>query len=108
MTYEDQLKDERWISLRNQILLRDYHTCRKCFSQDELHVHHKQYIEGRLAWEYDPLYLITLCSECHKKEHEGKELKDFIKPPDLIIELGARIRRNVVILRELAKRSVRG
>lgn len=105
MTYEEQLKDERWITLRREILLRDYSMCRKCFSCENLHVHHKQYIEGRMAWEYDHLYLITLCEKCHKKEHDGKELKDFIKPPDLIIELGARIKRNVILLRDLARRS---
>lgn len=108
MTYQEQLKDERWIAKRNEVLLRDYNMCRKCYSCEDMQVHHKQYIEGRMAWEYDNLYLISLCGECHRKEHEGKTIEDFIKPPDLIIELGARVRQSVVALRELARRSPNG
>lgn len=34
-----------------------------------LHVHHKSYKENHLAWEYENSNLITLCEDCHQKEH---------------------------------------
>jgi hypothetical protein len=37
----------------------------------ELNVHHKYYMEGKEPWEYDDKALITLCPDCHKKEHEN-------------------------------------
>jgi hypothetical protein len=36
----------------------------------ELNIHHKYYISGKLAWEYDNEALITLCYDCHKEEHK--------------------------------------
>lgn len=41
----------------------------------DLNIHHKYYIEKRLAWEYDNDALITLCEKCHQKEHEEIEIK---------------------------------
>ncbi len=40
----------------------------------DLNIHHKYYIENRLAWEYKDDVLITLCSECHQIEHEKNEI----------------------------------
>lgn len=34
-------------------------------SNKKLHVHHKQYIKGLKAWEYEDRYLVTLCDRCH-------------------------------------------
>lgn len=34
-----------------------------------LDIHHKFYKENHLAWEYDNSNLITLCRDCHEKEH---------------------------------------
>lgn len=49
-------------------------------SQENLQVHHKKYINGKMAWEYSWSDLITLCNACHKKEHgmdpEGNQLND--------------------------------
>lgn len=45
--------------------------CQRCFSEDKtLHVHHKQYIDGRKVWEYEAPELLVLCDECHEQEHE--------------------------------------
>ena len=33
-------------------------------------VHHTTYITGHLPWQYDNELLITLCKDCHNKEHE--------------------------------------
>lgn len=35
-----------------------------------LNIHHKYYVENKLAWEYNNEVLITLCDSCHKIEHE--------------------------------------
>ena len=72
INYKDQLKDKRWKKLANKIRKRDDYTCQLCGSHEHLQVHHKKYIKGRLAWEYDEENLITLCSECHKKLHHLK------------------------------------
>lgn len=34
-----------------------------------LQVHHKKYIEGKHAWEYDDSDLVTLCKDCHNVVH---------------------------------------
>ena len=32
----------------------------------DLNIHHKYYIDGNMAWEYEDDCLITLCANCHK------------------------------------------
>jgi len=83
MNYIKDLEDYRWIRKRNQILKRDNFTCQLCESKIKLVVHHKKYISGRRPWQYNNKHLITLCNECHKKEHTplinakiGNELLD--------------------------------
>jgi hypothetical protein len=39
-----------------------------------LNVHHKYYKQGYEPWEYDDEALITLCPDCHKKEHENNSI----------------------------------
>ncbi len=67
--YAELLKDPRWTDKRNEILYRDWHTCTKCMSNKNLHVHHKFYREGLKPWEYESANLVTLCSKCHTEEH---------------------------------------
>ncbi|HSB92805.1 MAG TPA: hypothetical protein VLC28_06790 [Flavitalea sp.] len=40
----------------------------------DLNIHHRYYIFGKMAWEYNNDALISLCVECHKREHETKEI----------------------------------
>lgn len=40
----------------------------------DLQVHHTFYKKGLLAWEYENDSLLTLCSSCHKKEHQEKDI----------------------------------
>ena len=101
MTYEDQLLTWQWKEKREHIINRDFGICQKCMSSKNLNVHHKQYIPGRMAWEYADYYLITLCNECHKKEHERGEI--VVGDPDVIIEAGARIQQSVWALKQLEK-----
>jgi len=74
MTYEQQLLTPHWRVRRNEILERDDYCCQDCLrgkreQRIELHVHHKSYVDGWMAWEYPNSYLITLCEECHQKIH---------------------------------------
>jgi len=70
MTYWQQLKHPSWQKLRLQILDRDGFMCRICGgAESTLHVHHKQYIKGRMAWEYDADNFESLCDSCHEEAH---------------------------------------
>lgn len=69
LTYKQQLATKEWADKRLEILSRDKFTCTKCGCKKKLQVHHKFYINGKKAWEYKNKALVTLCSECHKKEH---------------------------------------
>ena len=48
-----------------------------------LQVHHKQYITGLYAWEYNKNDLITLCSECHLKVHKYLPTNVYAKVGDV-------------------------
>jgi 5-methylcytosine-specific restriction endonuclease McrA len=43
-----------------------------------LHVHHKYYINYRLAWEYSNDALITLCQTCHQDLHNKTQIPVYI------------------------------
>lgn len=77
MNYKDQLKTKEWKLKRNLILKRDNFKCKNCSSEDNLHVHHQVYEKGLKAWEAKNENLITLCSECHAKEHDKKPISSF-------------------------------
>jgi len=65
--YKDYLKSKKWRELRETILQRDNYTCTRCGSKNNLQVHHLTY--KRLKHE-KPEDLITLCKQCHYKEHK--------------------------------------
>lgn len=70
MNYSDQLQTKEWKLKRFHILLRDKFKCYFCgYLNKNNHVHHKRYIEGLKAWEYDDSELITVCRDCHRKIH---------------------------------------
>jgi len=65
--YSKLLKDPRWIKKRNEILTRDSNTCQFCGANDRyMHVHHKNYQQGKMPWEYEDNELITICDKCHE------------------------------------------
>lgn len=70
LNYKEQLADSRWLKKKADILLRDNYTCQKCGAQSHLNVHHLSYENGRLAWEYPNEQLVTLCEQCHAREHK--------------------------------------
>lgn len=75
LTYPEQLKHPLWQRKRLEAMDAHGFVCRKCGSTDKtLHVHHKQYIKGRMAWEYEVDELSVLCEDCHSDEHDQQDL----------------------------------
>ncbi len=77
--YIKALKAPEWKEKRQIILKRDNYKCVVCNCKDNLHVHHKYYLEGKMPWEVPDDCLVTLCKTCHEKEHEGKNIQTFIR-----------------------------
>lgn len=70
--YAKKFKDPRWQKKRLEILQRDEFTCKICGdAESTLHIHHRNYINGREPWEYPDDYLVTLCEKCHEAEYEN-------------------------------------
>lgn len=74
--YREALKDYRWKDKRQEILIRDNHTCTKCEATSYLEVHHLKYSKGGMPWEVPNSWLITLCAVCHKEIHGIVKGKD--------------------------------
>jgi len=67
-----------WIQTRQKVLERDDYQCQRCGVSPEeenaLHIHH---IEPRSLGGSDDLEnLETLCEECHKETHSGRQSED--------------------------------
>jgi hypothetical protein len=74
MTYEEQLKDPRWLEFREKVYTHDNRTCILCKHSDRpIHAHHCRYRKGRQAWEYELWEVVTLCDHCHEIHHKMKE-----------------------------------
>lgn len=77
LTYSEQLRHPNWQRRRLEALTAADWSCQACAAKDEtLHVHHKQYFKGRMAWEYSLDELQVLCEACHQYEHD---LGDVLK-----------------------------
>lgn len=82
MGYGELLKNPKWQRKRLEILQRDEWKCQECSSEyTELHVHHIEYKDFLLPWQYNDSDLITLCKKCHSKKHTQKKI------PISIVEL---------------------
>ncbi len=69
-SYSEKLKNPKWQKKRLEISERDNWTCQICSdSESEFIVHHKNYEKGKDPWDYDNNDLISLCVNCHEKEH---------------------------------------
>jgi hypothetical protein len=81
LTYSEQLAHPNWQKKRLEILSRDGFMCHECAAKDiTLHVHHKAYIKGKMAWEYDDEFYQSLCKDCHKRVEEYRAtLADTIR-----------------------------
>lgn len=66
ISYSEKLRNPLWQKKRLDILNRDNFTCQVCSdTETELHIHHKEYINGRKPWEYEDDNFQTLCKHCH-------------------------------------------
>lgn len=78
-TYREQLLHPNWQRRRLEMLSKHDYTCESCGDKEStLHVHHKRYVKGRLAWEYVDDELSVLCASCHTDQHAYKDLLDRI------------------------------
>jgi 5-methylcytosine-specific restriction endonuclease McrA len=74
MTYSEQLKHPKWQKRRLEILDRAGFSCEGCGDKDKtLHVHHKIYHKGAMAWEYEDRELVAFCESCHGEWHYLKD-----------------------------------
>ena len=64
---------KEWKAFRSHVLLLDNYRCVTCGRGAAdgaiLHVHHKEYVAGRLPWQYALEQCETLCAGCHAAEH---------------------------------------
>lgn len=68
-SYFTFLRSKYWTYIKKRVLKRDKNACKKCGTKVRLQVHHKTYIHH--FEEHKHLGdLITLCRNCHKKEHK--------------------------------------
>jgi hypothetical protein len=75
MTYSEQLKRPEWQRRRLEVLNAANWECQQCNDNESmLHVHHKRYVKGRMAWDYVLGDFEALCETCHSEAHETKEL----------------------------------
>lgn len=91
LTYAQQLAHPLWQRRRLTMLDVAGWKCSACGEHDrQLHVHHRQYFKGRMAWEYSDAELQVLCDACHERLHV---VDDQIKailcrvPPDEVLAL---------------------
>jgi hypothetical protein len=74
MNYKEQLKSPKWQKKRLEVLSLRGFKCENCANEEkQLHVHHRFYLKGRKAWEYDNDVLQVLCETCHENEHKPKK-----------------------------------
>lgn len=74
LTYGEQLAHPLWQKRRLEMLSAAGFKCQHCSdTESTLHVHHRKYRSGALAWEYEDHELVVLCETCHEAEH-GKGL----------------------------------
>lgn len=82
-TYQEQLQHPKWKKLAENLKEKSNWKCLKCQSIDKpLIVHHKTYVRGRKAWQYNESLLEVICEDCHKKEHQCKWCKNIPKCSD--------------------------
>lgn len=82
-SYEELLKDPRWVAKSKEIKEWDRGVCQLCGDNTKLHVHHLCYDKTRDPWDYPRRALVTLCDKCHEKIHFHE--KDFFHNLNAII-----------------------
>lgn len=73
-TFAEQIKHPNWQRKRLEVLKDADWQCEHCGATDvTLNVHHKQYVKGRMYWEYERHELECLCEVCHKNHHQMQD-----------------------------------
>lgn len=93
LTYKEQLLHPNWQRKRLETLEAYGFECTNCGATEKtLHVHHRRYVKGRKAWEYETDELNVLCEDCHQSEHDARDelerLVAAIGPSGLDVLLG--------------------
>ena len=79
LTYGEQLRHPLWQRKRLEKLSAEDWTCECCMGKEiTLHVHHKHYVKGRMAWEYPNGELAVLCENCHESAHEEQVQRNHL------------------------------
>jgi HNH endonuclease len=75
LSYGEQLKHPNWQRRRLEMLSAAEFECQSCGDKEKmLHVHHRRYFKGRMAWEYTDDELQVLCKDCHAEQHDIEDL----------------------------------
>lgn len=74
----DYLHKVEWLKKRKLALKRDGYTCQSCGSKNELQVHHLVYIKTYCPSKVPLHYLICLCRDCHKHEHDINHISTYV------------------------------
>jgi 5-methylcytosine-specific restriction endonuclease McrA len=71
MPYREQLNTNEWKYFRLYVIIAKGFKCELCDDKNFKHfqVHHKRYIDGKMAWEYELKDLMVLCGFHHQKVH---------------------------------------
>lgn len=70
MDYKEQLDHPQWQRRRLEKMQSANWKCEICASEcEKLHVHHKRYRDGVMAWMYQDNELQCLCATCHQIAH---------------------------------------
>lgn len=89
LTYAEQLKHPNWQRRRLERLQLANFACLECGDKETmLHVHHKKYVRGRMAWEYTDAELTVLCEHCHKNHHQARDAFENILRDLSVWEVG--------------------
>lgn len=79
LSYSEQLRHPRWQRKRLEVLEAVEFACEWCTDTERtLNVHHKRYVRGRLAWEYERWELEALCEDCHERAHAERARLDIV------------------------------
>lgn len=74
LTFAEQIKHPNWQRKRLEVMEAAGFMCENCGANDvTLNVHHRQYVKGRMYWDYERSELQCLCENCHKSEHDARD-----------------------------------
>lgn len=85
--YSEQLQDPRWKDFCRRFRDSRGNACQYCkLTNAPLEVHHKFYLLGRQAWEYEFNDMILVCKRCHRGLHA---LAEFVATPAMVKRFAA-------------------